>query len=215
MPGMNGLDTAKEIRKNNIFDDIKIIMLTSLTHANIQSDSSQSGINICLHKPIKKSMLLDSIMSSSDESTITTEAAKEKYTSLRPIDKSSQILVAEDNQINQKVISRMLTFLGYPHSIANDGKAAIDALTQASYDLILMDCQMPIMDGFEATEQIRSSEHANIKIIAMTANAMEGDREHCLSVGMDDYISKPVKKDILKDMLEKWTQRQSEITLYD
>ena len=205
MPNMNGLDTAKEIRKNKAFDAVKIIMLTSLTHANIQSQCSQSGISICLHKPVKKSLLLDSIMSTSEEFERSPEANNNETTKLSVPEKSCQILVAEDNQVNQKVISRMLTFLGYPHFITADGKAAIDAMAQDTYDLILMDCQMPVMDGFEATQQIRSSKHSDIKIIAMTANAMEGDRENCLAVGMDDYISKPINKQTLQQVLEKWT----------
>jgi signal transduction histidine kinase/HAMP domain-containing protein/ActR/RegA family two-component response regulator len=118
-----------------------------------------------------------------------------------------QILLVEDNLVNQKVALQQLKKLGYPVEIANDGEEAVNKVRAQKYLLILMDCQMPRMDGFEATRQIRQLEKVSggyVPIVAMTANAMEGDREHCLSVGMDDYLPKPVRFDLLRDLIGRW-----------
>jgi len=205
MPGMNGIEVAQTIQKDTDLDKLKIIMLTSLTHANIQKESKESGISACLHKPIKKSLLLDTIMSTIGD------VNDGNLPKIKPVNtdifSDIKILVAEDNSVNQKVISRMLTFLGFSHHISDNGKDAINELNNDNYSLILMDCQMPVMDGFEATKQLRSEElYCDLPIIAMTANAMEGDKERCISVGMSDYISKPVNKDALLDILKKWTR---------
>ena len=116
------------------------------------------------------------------------------------------ILIAEDNMINQKVIERMVQKLGYRADLVANGKEALDALSRAPYGLVFMDCQMPEMDGFEACREIRNRDlpTSRIPIIAITANAMKGDRERCLAAGMDDYVSKPFKQDDLKNVIEKW-----------
>jgi CheY-like chemotaxis protein len=117
------------------------------------------------------------------------------------------ILVAEDNRVNQKVITRMLEKLGHRVDVADDGLHAIDAVRRMAYDLVFMDCQMPGMDGFAATRAIRAAEAGtsrHIPIVALTANAMRGDREQCLASGMDDYIAKPVAKQTLTAALERW-----------
>ena len=116
------------------------------------------------------------------------------------------ILIAEDNMINQKVIERMVQKLGYRAHLVANGKEALEALSRAPYGLVFMDCQMPEMDGFEACREIRGRDlpTSRIPIIAITANAMKGDRERCLAAGMDDYVSKPFKQDDLKNVIEKW-----------
>jgi two-component system sensor histidine kinase/response regulator len=116
------------------------------------------------------------------------------------------ILIAEDNLINQKVIERMVQKLGYRADLVANGREALDALSQRSYGLVFMDCQMPEMDGFEACREIRSRDLGNtrIPIVAITANAMKGDRERCMAAGMDDYVSKPFKQDDLRAAIEKW-----------
>ena len=116
------------------------------------------------------------------------------------------ILIAEDNLINQKVIERMVQKLGYRADLVSNGREALDALSRVPYGLVFMDCQMPEMDGFEACREIRNRDldGTRIPIIAITANAMKGDRERCLAAGMDDYVSKPFKQDDLKNVLEKW-----------
>ena len=127
-------------------------------------------------------------------------------------DRRMRILVAEDNPVNQKVALAVLQKLGYRAHAVGNGHEVLDALREMPFDLILMDCQMPVMDGFETTAIIRKSEtmeFKNIPIIAMTANALKGDRERCLEAGMDDYVSKPVKEQVLSSMIEKWIRARS------
>ncbi|MCP4369289.1 MAG: response regulator, partial [Deltaproteobacteria bacterium] len=128
--------------------------------------------------------------------------------------KRVRILLAEDNIVNQKVVMHILEKkLGYHADIATNGKAALDYLEKMDYDLVLMDCQMPEMDGYEATQRIRDENSTvrnhKVPIIAMTANAMKGDREKCLEVGMDDYISKPIKIEKLADTIERYIHNGS------
>lgn len=114
------------------------------------------------------------------------------------------ILVAEDNLVNQKLIGHILTRLGYDFALKENGKEVIDELMENHYDVLLMDVQMPEMDGLEATRFIRKDNRKQPVIIALTANAMQGDQEECLQAGMNDYLSKPVKLEELVKMLEKW-----------
>ena len=123
----------------------------------------------------------------------------------------SRVLLVEDNKVNQKIASVMMTKLHLDLDIANDGQEAVQLLAQRDYDVVLMDCQMPVMDGFEATACIRLGEQGvrqpDIPIIAMTANAMTGDRDQCLEVGMNDYISKPIDPQLFHEILGKWLNR--------
>jgi CheY-like chemotaxis protein len=134
----------------------------------------------------------------------------------------AEILLVEDNEVNQKLACALLTRWGMVYSVAGNGAVALDILKQRSFDIILMDCQMPVMDGFEASSRIRAldDEHARTTpILAMTANAMEGDREKCLAAGMDDYISKPISPSILKEAIARLARRsekkESAMPMYD
>ncbi len=122
-----------------------------------------------------------------------------------------RILVAEDNPVNQKVVLKQLQSLGYQAEVVNNGQEALDRLTEREYDIVLMDCQMPVMDGYRATQEIRLREgdQKHTTIIAITANAMPEDRDRCLNSGMDDYMSKPASREDLRKKVELWTRGAS------
>ncbi len=142
-----------------------------------------------------------------------TEVAGQPKDSAEAGTKSARILLVEDNIINQTVARKLLKKNGYATDVAANGQLALEALSTASYDLVLMDCQMPVMDGYEATRRIRAEDPAvfdpSIPIIAMTANALPGDREKCLDAGMDDYIAKPIRVSTLTEVLRKYLQESA------
>ena len=151
-----------------------------------------------------------------DKQQSDTEKAAPAAASTRTSDNSpasteikGRVLLVEDHVVNQKVALHMLRLLGYEATLAASGREALDAVAESSYDIILMDCQMPGMDGFETTQALRARESGvRTPIIAMTAHSMEGDRKRCLDAGMDDYMSKPVRMEILKETLQKWLQNE-------
>lgn len=156
-------------------------------------------------KPARSSILYNTISTLLGENK--TEVKEDTSSSVTNfIYPGAKVLIVEDNQINQKVILGRLKKIEIEADIANDGKEAIEAIAKCDYDLVFMDCHMPEMDGYEATKLIRQSEgnEEHITLVAMTANAMEGDKEKCIAVGMDDYISKPIKPALLQDCLQRW-----------
>jgi signal transduction histidine kinase/ligand-binding sensor domain-containing protein/DNA-binding response OmpR family regulator len=207
MPEMDGRQLAQRIRNQN--KNIKIILLSSVGD---ESSKSNSGLfDVVLTKPVKQNILrkhvLDQLMGTSNN-LLTDEAITDKKLSANfAVKYPLNILIAEDNPVNQKLAERVLTKLGYKPSKALDGQEALDCLKQNFFDVILMDIQMPVIDGLEATRQIRTHNERQPIIIAMTANAMAGDKEICLQAGMDDYISKPIKLELLIEMLAKWYGR--------
>ncbi|MCF7707695.1 MAG: PAS domain-containing protein, partial [Verrucomicrobia bacterium] len=210
MPEMDGLTLAKEIRRNPVTSDLKIIILTSLGQRINRQLVRELGINAVLMKPVKQSKLFDCLADTMVESLLpaTEHKAPEESQSSQatleahPKAKKVRILLAEDNIVNQKVSLRQLRKLGYTADAVANGIEVIQAISSIPYDIILMDCQMPEMDGYDATRRIRQIENEASSegrpcqhhyIIALTANALQGDREKCLASGMNDYISKPVQ----------------------
>jgi two-component system, sensor histidine kinase and response regulator len=206
MQDMDGFAVATQIRQHKELAKTKIIMLSGADQNDYNELYTKLDISAHLMKPIKQSTLLDTILTA--VGTVSSEPDKPKpvgiYSSLKSNQKLS-ILLAEDNAVNQQLAVRMLQKFGHTVVVATNGKEAINILENGSFDLILMDVQMPEMDGFEATAQIREKEKitgTHIPIIAMTAHAMKGDRERCLESGMDDYVSKPVQAKIFFETIE-------------
>jgi CheY-like chemotaxis protein len=179
-------------------------MLTSSASSGDKAVCDELGVAARLLKPVKQSLLLDNIMrvlQSGDRSRVAavrTEGEADAGAGGR----SLRVLLAEDNPINQKFAVRLLEGAGHSVAVANNGREAVERSGSEQFDIVLMDVQMPEMDGLEATRAIRAREGrvggaGRIPIIAMTANAMMGDREMCLAAGMDGYVAKPVKKDVL------------------
>ncbi len=211
MPQVDGIQLARRIRDNPNLDSTQLIMLTSCGTRGDSIKMKAVGINAYFNKPIKQSDLYDAIISVLGHDLNGTENRIEKqlitkYTLVEEQKHKIKILVAEDNPINQKVALLKLGKLGYYADVAANGIQVLKALENTSYDMILMDVQMPEMDGYETTRAIRSSDLGNSKIpiIAMTANAMKGDKEKCLESGMDDYIPKPIDPDLLSQTIQTW-----------
>jgi two-component system, sensor histidine kinase and response regulator len=204
MPGMDGRTVASEIRSDERLKELVVILLTSAG----QSEVPVPGVDAELVKPVRPSQLFDVLHTLLAERSLRTDqpaAAVE----LGPPDRTrqgSRVLVVEDNAANLKVTVRMVERLGYRADVAANGAEAVSILQRLQYDAVLMDCQMPEMDGYDATRLIRAAEAAgrHVPIIAMTAAALAGDRERCLAAGMDDYISKPVKLHVVAALLERW-----------
>ncbi|HET9960742.1 MAG TPA: response regulator [Nitrospiraceae bacterium] len=224
MPGKDGLQLAKELKACPDAASLRLVVLTSLIQPGHAEQARRAGFDAYLTKPVRHDTL---------QSCLRAVFGLQQPPSLAPIGSTSipdqasplitrhtlaeqcprpRLLVAEDNMINQKLAVRMLERLGYQPDIVGNGEEALAALKRTQYSAVLMDCQMPIMDGYEATKRIRemeqqadtSSGRRHIPIIALTANAMQGDRERCKAAGMDDYLAKPVKTEDLGKILARW-----------
>ncbi|MGC2194916.1 MAG: response regulator [Terriglobales bacterium] len=205
MPGMDGFQLAERIRQDPRLTGAVIMMLTSAGHRGDAARCRQLGISAYLLKPIRKSDLLMAILNALGEEVPTAPRAV-PHDELRPIHRGLRVLLVEDNRVNQTVGLRMLEKLGCGTALANNGVEALALLSERAFDLVLMDVQMPEMDGFTATQHIRAAEKStgrHIPIIAMTARAMLGDKEMCLAAGMDSYIAKPIDRRELKAALKQ------------
>jgi two-component system sensor histidine kinase/response regulator len=211
MPKMDGVETLKAIKADPEIKDVAIIMLTSIGVRGDVARLEAAGCAGYLLKPVKQSQLFDTIIT-----VLTRKVATNSHKPARIVTRHTvaeqrrrrtHILLAEDNPMNQKLAVALLKKAGYSVEAVCNGKLAVEALKRKSYDLILMDVQMPEMDGFEATRCIREmkDQRRNTPVVAMTAHAMKGDRERCLGAGMDDYISKPVEPKEMLEVIRKWT----------
>jgi len=213
MLGMNGFELARIIKAEASIAAVPLVLMPSFGQRGDGQVAREIGIAAYLTKPVRQSQLFDclvtvldrfgltTLQSNTPTTLVTRHTLKEHKTTARKL-----ILVAEDNIVNQKVAVRQLEKLNYRADVVANGLEAVEALTRIPYDLVLMDCQMPEMDGYEATAAIRQSEgqSRHTPIIAMTASAMQGDLERCLAAGMNDYISKPVRSEDLHAMLDHW-----------
>lgn len=242
MPVMDGMELARMIKADPAVASSKLLLLTSSGRQGDRELARKAGIDGFLTKPVRQAHLwgcLTSIMGRSPDTTASLSLMESQATTETPTCHRLPILIAEDNPVNQKLAVRLVEKLGYRADVAANGLEAVAALKRIPYAAVLMDCQMPEMDGFAATREIRLHEarlassyapleeqqvspdplfppHNNqyevrrIPIIAMTANAMHGDRERCLEAGMDDYISKPIKPAVLKATLAHWAPLQED-----
>jgi CheY-like chemotaxis protein len=212
MPGMDGLELANQIRAVAALSNLPMVMLTSVGMHEREAVLRQSGLAVTLTKPVRQPQLLAMLAEAlSAQGTGHRLGRRQAHAmggspAVRPFGVRPRVLVAEDNPVNQRVAVRMLERLGLGADVASDGHEAVQSYARQPYAAILMDCQMPELDGFEATAQIRAREGTGRRtpIVAMTASAMRGDRERCLEAGMDDYISKPITIESLSAVLERW-----------
>jgi CheY-like chemotaxis protein/HPt (histidine-containing phosphotransfer) domain-containing protein/two-component sensor histidine kinase len=224
MPEMNGLELAGAIRADPAIAALPIIMLTSLSEEFASEMLKQDGISAYLTKPVRQSRLYDCIASVVQEAhgKVLPESSKNSEVENSQVFPGIRVLLAEDNAVNQEVARCMVESFGCRVDVASNGREALDALSKTRYDLVFMDCQMPELDGYAATRIFREQEAQKIKnqqgraqaisrtpIIAMTGHAMQGDREQCLAIGMDDYLSKPFNLDGLLTVLKRWLPSKS------
>ncbi|MEI8390729.1 MAG: response regulator [bacterium] len=217
MPDQNGLMLSSEIKSISGFADTPIILITSLAQRGESQKAKEKGFAGYLTKPIRKSDMLECIALAaevtSNQDTRNNDLLITKHTiKENKFNSKFKILLVEDNVINQKLSVKILSKVGFTCDIASNGQEAVVAYQSKFYDLILMDCQMPVLDGYEATKEIRSIEalkeisengKKHIPIIALTANALEGDVDRCLSFGMDDYIAKPINAKTFIETIKK------------
>ena len=210
MPMMDGIELLQRIRKDPAQAEMPVIMLTSTDFRGDLAEIRAAGCAAHLYKPLRKKLLFDTLRAvCKPRPGVVGKEAREPVKPLLGL----RVLLAEDNEVNQEVAVAILGGLGCQVRIASNGQEAVDISAHDAFDAILMDCQMPVKDGYDAAQEIRARETARpdaarTPIIALTANAMMGDREKCLDAGMDDYLSKPFKKPDLYSALSRWTGPQ-------
>ena len=218
MPGMDGLQLASAIKADPAIQAVRLVLLTSLGRRGDASEARKAGYQAYLTKPVRKGQLeqsLVAVMSSNHQvagDDRGTSITKYVLTEQKNMGISLDILAADDHPVNQELISLLVKKLGHQVELVSNGKEAFEALQRKAFALVLMDCQMPEMDGYEATRAIRKWEghERHTPIIAITAAAMTGDREKCLAAGMDDYLSKPIQPEKLRDAFLRWLPQPKE-----
>ena len=218
MPEMDGESLGRAVKADPELRDTLLVMMTSLGRRGDAKRLEAIGFSAYLTKPVKQSKLYDclaTVLGGGAPPAKAPEAALvTRHTLSEDRRRKVRILLAEDNPTNQQVALRILEKMGFRADAVANGQEAIQALKMGPYDIVFMDVQMPVMDGFEATRQIRNPQSAvrdhKVPVIAMTAHAMKGDRERCLEAGMDDYVPKPISPKTLAEALERWLPRESE-----
>lgn len=210
MPEMDGIDLARRIRASHAV--LPLVLFSSL--GRHETHATESFFNAYLAKPIRQSHLFDTLMGLLAHDTpakpAAADAAKPQIDPTMAARHPLRILLAEDNAVNQKLAMRLLQQMGYRADLASNGIEAVESVQRQAYDVVLMDVQMPELDGLDATRQICKLLEApqRPRIVAMTANAMQGDREMCMAAGMDDYLTKPIRVDRLVEALNSVLARK-------
>ena len=207
MPEQDGESLGREIRNDPALADTRLVMLTSAAMRGDAARLHAAGFAAYLTKPLKEDNIRRCLATLRGRGTPDSAAPRPLITryTLEEARPTAHILVVEDNPTNQRLATLLLEKRGYRVTIAGNGAIALELLAREDFDLVLMDCQMPVLDGFEATRRLRQGggvRNPAIPVIAMTANALQGDRELCLAAGMDDYLSKPINQARLHAMLE-------------
>ncbi len=212
MPDVDGYELARRATQDPRLAGLRLVMLTSSGQRGEAERAAEVGVTGYLTKPMRSAQLhgvLVTVLGRSPDPT------KDVVTTAQPCAGDRRLLLAEDNPVNQKVAQLTLQRLGYAVDVVSDGAQALAALASGPYDAVLMDCQMPVMDGFAATQELRLREAAGRRtpVIALTASAMASDRERCLQAGMDDYLSKPIRAEDLTVVLRRWVDGAGEEAL--
>ncbi len=209
MPGMDGIEAARRIRQEARLErKPAVILVTAYGREEVMLQAEGAGLDGFLVKPVSPSVLFDAVMQAlADDAPKELRAAETKGAARELVESlaGARVLLAEDNEINQQVATEILAEVGVVVTVVNNGREALDALARASFDAVLMDVQMPVMDGYTATGLIRGNpEFATLPVIAMTAHAMAGDIEKSAAAGMNDHVAKPIDPDHLFETLVKW-----------
>jgi CheY-like chemotaxis protein len=201
MPGMDGIELSRAISMAPSLRAARLVMLTSTVDR--RADARDAGVQHYLTKPVRRARLLEAVAEAMGTPAATAPSAAAPAAAAVS---GQTILVVEDNAVNQRVIEAMLTKRGFAVECAENGRLGLERILAHEYALVFMDCQMPEMDGYEATAALRERERGgeHMTVVAMTANAMKGDRERCLAAGMDDYLAKPLRPEELDAVLERW-----------
>ena len=215
MPRMDGFEFIEHVRRRPELSTATIMMLTSAGRRGDAARCDALGIGAYLMKPVRQSELCEAIaklLGAHEQNAAHSLITRYSLGKGRTTANALRILVAEDNPVNQKLAARLLEKRGHSAKVVSNGREALEALQQESYDLVLMDVQMPVMDGFEAAAELRNLEkktRLHVPVVALTAHAMKGDRERCLAAGMDGYLSKPIRAKDLDEVLEKFSPQQT------
>jgi two-component system, sensor histidine kinase and response regulator len=216
MPHVGGLELGGEILREEALATTKLLLVTAYDALDVGREAIAAGFSAFLTKPVRQSSLYDAIV----EARFGTHAGAAAHEPEAYVASSSsaRLLLVEDNEVNRRIALRQLEKLGYRAECATNGREALERVANEAFDAILMDCQMPVMDGFEATRVVRKRERltgTHVPIIAMTANALDRDRDECLAAGMDDYIAKPVELKQLQLVLGRWLDGRSWVNVID
>jgi two-component system sensor histidine kinase/response regulator len=208
MPGMDGLELAAAIRGDPVLSKLRLVLLTSLHSPDELARSRELGFGAYLSKPVKRQELFRALAQVLADKPVDAPAPVSATAAALPVFRA-RVLLAEDNAVNQIVARNMLKALGCEPQIVHNGQEVLEIVERETFDVVLMDCQMPVMDGYAASRAIREREAAKreprrVPIIALTANALVGDKELCLGAGMDDHLAKPYSREQLAVMLARW-----------